>query len=417
MDSAGERIHSVDTMKGIAVAALVFLHCAVYYYGNLDSVDIENPPLLIAVIGVVVLWGGLFALMSGWVNTYRYEQRRLFASPDSGKMPTARRHGVPHSTKRLLLVGVGIVLIHLVYNTLGSPTALDFHTFNHQYSLIPHLLRNGEVVLSPRRLVQGTALQMIGVNLMGLALLLPLLARARRAVLICVVAACAFMATGLLRLALFPVYQGLLDGGRYVGAFFLAPFASEPYPVLPYFSFALMGAAMGFAMARRGSLSWPFAVVGAGLVGLGAVGLAVFPTNLHEPGLFWFAKVFFELGTFTLIAWALIAVAGAGRRRWHIFQRTARMSITVFILQTPLSEAFAAALTALIPGWNATLGVTLLFALANTALWMGIVALWSRAGYRFTVEHLWVTLFPGSTKLQGVAGAQRTSRARSAVGV
>ncbi|MFW5728183.1 MAG: hypothetical protein ACOCYG_00855 [Spirochaetota bacterium] len=88
---------------------------------------------------------------------------------------------MPHPTKRLFLVGVGIVLIHLVYNTLGSPTALDFHNFNHQYSLIPHLLRNGEVVLSPRRLVQGTALQMIGVNLMGLALLLPLLARARRA--------------------------------------------------------------------------------------------------------------------------------------------------------------------------------------------------------------------------------------------
>jgi hypothetical protein len=75
------------------------------------------------------------------------------------------------------------------------------------------------------------------------------------------------------------------------------------------------------------------------------------------------------------------------------------MSLTVFVLQTPLSELFAVLLTRLIPGWNVTLGVTLLFAFGNTLLWLGLVALWSRARYRYTIEYFWVRLFPGSTKL------------------
>ena len=83
------------------------------------------------------------------------------------------------------------------------------------------------------------------------------------------------------------------------------------------------------------------------------------------------------------------------------------MSLTVYLLQTPLAEVLAALLNTLIPGWNNTIGATMVFALGNVAVWLAIVALWSRARYRFTVEHLWVRIFRGSTRLAGADWGER----------
>lgn len=387
----GTRLHSMDTQKGTAILALVFLHCAVYNFAGLSSVDLENPPFFVAVIGVMVLWGGLFAVMSGLVNTYRFDLRR--EDPPSW-----------NPRRRLFLVGLSLILLHLVYSALTSPPALDFETGNHDYALIPHLIRYGTLELSPRRLVEGTALLMLGPNLMLLALFLPFLARRKRVVLASSLLALAFMATGLLRFPLFPVFEALVSEGRYAAAFLLSPFVGNPYPVLPYAAFGFAGAAFGFSMARTGrppQLAW---ATGAALLVLGVAGVMHFPTNLYGVDYFWYAKVFLELGVFVLITWTVLRVAGAGRPTRHILQRMGRMSLTVYLLQIPLSELLAAGLTALFPGWNDTVGAAVIFGVGNAAMWMGIAALWSRAGYRFTVEHLWVTMFRGSTKLEEVRG-------------
>ncbi len=212
----------------------------------------------------------------------------------------------------------------------------------------------------------------------------------------------AFLGTGLLRFPLFPVFDGLVEDGRYLLAFLLSPFVGNPYPVLPYAAFTFAGAAIGFSMARSGRpprLAWLAGLVSAGL---GVAGLMIFPTNLYGVDFFWYAKVFLELGVFVLITWTVFASAGGGRPTHHILQRVGRMSLTVYLLQVPLAELLAAALDTVIPGWNNTIGAAVLFGIGNAAIWMGIVALWSRAGYRYTVEHLWVTIFRGSTRLDGV---------------
>jgi hypothetical protein len=383
------RIRSIDSLKGWGVTALVFLHCAVYYYGSLDSIDIRNPPFYVAVLGLMVLWGGLFGMASGLVNTYRFDRRFRKEEPTSARNPA----------RRLFFVGLALFLLHLVYASFAAPTSLDFETHNHQFALIAQLLRYGTFHLSPRRIIQGTALQMLGINLMLLAALLPTMARRKRPVLAACILGVMFIGAGLIRIVLFPTYEHLLETRQYVWAFLISPITSEPYPVLPYFGFSCAGAAMGFSFSRDGHAPRFGWLVGSVILGLGIAGLMVFPTNLHGAGMFWFAKVVFELGVFTLLAWTLLALARFGSAGPALIRKVARMSLTVFVLQTPLSELFAALLTRLIPGWNVTLGVTLLFAFGNTLLWLGLVALWSRARYRYTIEYFWVRLFPGSTKL------------------
>lgn len=393
-----DRIHSIDSLKGGAVIGLIFFHCAVYHYGSIDSVDMDNPPFLITIIGIMVLWGGLFALMSGLVNTFRYDQRIRARGNGTGQ----EAQGPEHPRRRLFVVGLALVVLHVVYNALGSPTSFDFDTGNHQYSLVAGLLRTGHLVFSPRRMVEGTALLMLGINLMLLSIILPVLAARNRPERWSALLSFMVLASGLLRFVFFPIYHGLVADGRYLLAFFLSPFAPNPYPVFPYFAFTCAGAAFGFSLSRERRAPPLSGVVGALLVALGITGAVVFPTDLAGVSAFWFSKVFLELGVFVVLAWSVVRVAGFGSDRRHIIHRVARMSLTVYLLQTVIAEAAGAGLTALFPGWNRTIGAALLFGVANVAFWLGIVALWSRASYRFTVEDLWVRVFPGSTKLIGV---------------
>jgi peptidoglycan/LPS O-acetylase OafA/YrhL len=382
----------MDTQKGTAILALVFLHAAVYNFAGLAEVDLENPPALVAIIGVMALWGGLFAVMSGVVNSYRYALRQ--SDPPAW-----------NPRRRLLLVGLGLIILHVVYSMLTSPPALDFDTGNHDYSLVSNIIREGRFYVSPVRIVEGTALLMLGPSLMLLALALPALCRARRPAATAAAVAAVLLAAGLLRFPLFPVFEAQLEAGRYLRAFLLSVIVGRPYPVLPYAAFMFAGAAFGLAMARTGRpprLSW---LAGLVVLGVGVAGVMSFPTNLYGVDWFWYAKVFLELGIFVLITWAVLASSGAGRPSHHILQRVGRMSLTVYVIQVPVSELIAEGLTAISPGWNNTIGAAVLFGAANVALWMGIVALWSMARYRGTMEHLWVTIFRGSTKLDGVGPA------------
>lgn len=385
------RIHSVDTIKGVAISVMIMLHVAMYHYGRLDEVDITDPPPLIMVLGVLALWGGLFGVISGLVNSYRYALRSR-----------GEERWIGHSLQlRTFLTGFAILIFHLIYSAIAAPPAIDLTNHNHSYGLIANLVRFGSPTIDPARFAHGTALQMLGVNLMGLALLLPLIARRRSPQTFCLILGALFLATGVIRIVIAPVYGELVDSERYLLATLLSPFAAEPYPVLPYFAFALTGAAMGFALSRDPKLPSRYWIIGAVLFLLGITGVMLFPTNLQDPGPFWYAKVFLELGIFTLIIWLVNAVARLGKDRRHILQKTARMSLTAYVLSTPLAELLSAAMTAVAPDWNDTIPMTLLFAAANSLLWFGIVALWAKARFTGSLEHLWIRLSPGSKKLAG----------------
>jgi hypothetical protein len=64
------RLGSLDLIRGVGIIAVVFLHSATFHYESITEIDFDNPPLVITVIGFLLMWAGLFALVSSVAYTY-----------------------------------------------------------------------------------------------------------------------------------------------------------------------------------------------------------------------------------------------------------------------------------------------------------------------------------------------------------
>ena len=62
---------SLDVVRGIGILGVVFLHFALYNYSGLLQIDFDDPPFVITVIGFLLTWAGLFAIVSGTVYGFR----------------------------------------------------------------------------------------------------------------------------------------------------------------------------------------------------------------------------------------------------------------------------------------------------------------------------------------------------------
>jgi hypothetical protein len=81
--------------------------------------------------------------------------------------------------------------------------------------------------------------------------------------------------------------------------------------------------------------------------------------------------------------------------------------LSVFMIETPVSELLSKGVSAAAPGWNQSMGNTLIFAAALVVLWGLALKLWERSGYAFSVERLLIRVMAmagkRSTKLDVVA--------------
>ena len=64
-----KRYPSLDLLKGIGILGVIYLHSIVFYFGDFRNIDFEHPPLIVAVVAILVLMGGIFGVISGAANT------------------------------------------------------------------------------------------------------------------------------------------------------------------------------------------------------------------------------------------------------------------------------------------------------------------------------------------------------------
>ena len=67
-------------------------------------------------------------------------------------------------------------------------------------------------------------------------------------------------------------------------------------------------------------------------------------------------------------------------------QRFGRVTLTIFVFETPLAALLHLIPNMIFPGWDARLGLVLLFALVNVALWWLALGVWEKIGYKGSLE-------------------------------
>jgi hypothetical protein len=87
------------------------------------------------------------------------------------------------------------------------------------------------------------------------------------------------------------------------------------------------------------------------------------------------------------------AQRAAWAQRLTFLRRAGTSSLSIFTLESVLSQALATLLTWLVPSWNQTIGICILFGVINAAIWAGIVKLWARYDYRYSMEWLTVRFY------------------------
>jgi hypothetical protein len=63
------------------------------------------------------------------------------------------------------------------------------------------------------------------------------------------------------------------------------------------------------------------------------------------------------------------------------------------MLETFVSEIIRIIVNPLIPGWDQTINGCLLFGSLNIIIWTGILYLWRKNNFKFSLEYFWVKLF------------------------
>ena len=408
-----DRIVTFDVLRGLAIGVMVFLHNAAFHYAALAEA-LKSPPPWLVLFGFLLLWAGLFGVVSGAANATA-TLRRLEAR--------ARQQSGPWHYPKELVSGAWLsfailFVLHWVW-TVGvgnSAVTADPNDPTLRVTLVPGWIYYGFFPRIHRQnWVFASALWMIGANVLLVSLAFRWFYRRvaprpgdrieRR---LLTLAAGVLVATPLLRGLLFAPMMQLVEqrDAAIAAAVPLALLVNDPNPVFPFLAYGLLGAVVGVSLVRherRAQLYRRLGVIGAvlillgggGLLSLGGLILADREGIWGQSPLYFSSLSYLLLGLFALLLLLLLAVLdpgdGAARAAWRPRAlrpviRFGRMSLTIFLLEGIVAMILRVGLDAIVPGWNASLAAVLAFALINLWLWHFVLIGWARIDYRFSVE-------------------------------
>jgi hypothetical protein len=390
------RYEGLDFLRGLGIFFLVILHSAFYFFGGLYDLDLSNPPPVVTVIGLLLMFAGMFAIISGCVHGLQFMRR------SDKEAVTPRQIFLP-----FLIRGVIIFVIAMAYFIITGPGIVDMAARSMDQSILVGLIRTGRFQgLSMERIFYVDSLVMISSNIILLGIFTAILYRILRSNIgkcfarICFISGLAFAVLSLLRIPLFSVYAAAIEDGSTPVFLLLNYLVAKNNPVLPYFSFGLFGlwiAALlrtdtGKAIFRKGLLvSVLFLVSGVFLY------IRLPDTMLQrEIDLKWYSIMLAQLGLFILLVFTALYLFDFKSRPIRpenpIVRFIARFGIaglTVFFLESVISALVYRALTLVFPALSFTIPQALLFGIAMAIVWGVLLIFWERSGYRFGLEYLY----------------------------
>ena len=388
------RWYGIDILRGIGIIGVILLHGIILNYGQLDELDLDNLPPLFMVLYLVDFWGGIYALISGTVNIYAIYRHSISTKDQSDK-----KQYEEYRWKYLFKYGFILLLLHFLYHYALGPTYHDFETKIHKYALIPGILTKGwGYSVLPERMVLGSSLSMIALNLLALGLLAFWLfkknpqQKLNRNKLIFLILGSIFIIFAFFQIPLSTIHTNLIEAESYFPALILGLLIGYPYPFFPFFGYGCIGAYLALVLADKPTkktlrrqlwLILPFFIIG--IIAFMLPDAFYEKYHLLDEIFMSYIMVNINIGLFILFLLIAIRVTDFSHLRSKIidgeksskflqfFITLGQHSLIIFLLETVVRESIAYGLTALFPGWNDSVLNCFIFGGGLVIMWIVIV--------------------------------------------
>jgi len=401
----------LDVLRGIGIFGVLFMHTAFYHFDGVWEIDFARPPLVITVIGFLLMFAGLFAMISGFAHTVR-ASHRLARGERGGRVLLSR-----------VVAGLFVLAVAYVYFVFTGPGLVHFESRSFDNSVLVELIQTGRFPgFSADRLLYVDSLIMIGSNAILVGLFLALVWRLRKGVppTIALGAAAGVLILSLLRIPLYEAYLNAVEGGNRLVVFGLNWLVNKNNPLLPYLAFGLFGVWAGLRFMRDGRRAMRGVGVAGTLFSVAALALYVLlPDTMLQRAidLQWYAIVVFQVGLFlfllALAVWLFDLRAKASRRPsvlTRFFLRLGTVSLSVYFVESVVSAVVFRLVRAVWPGFYLALCPALLAGLLFAVGWGLLLVVWERTGYRYSLERLYCQVMKpvgGSAKRAKLRASQR----------
>lgn len=405
---SGRTWQGLDVLRGLGIFGLLVMHSAFYYFDGLWDLNLENPPLVITVIGFLLMFAGLFAIISGAVHGISIE-----------RLSRKRNWTLRDIARKKASSSLFILLTAYVYFLVTGPGLADFANRRMDNSILIEWIQHGQWAgISLDRVLYIDSLVMIGTNILLVSLVwLVLLKTDRLKPSVLLALSGGVMLLSLLRLPLYPVYQSHLDRGNWGPVLLLNGLVNKNNPILPFLAFGLLGSWLGLRL-ERGLSSRPAFWLALGLLSAGATAYVFLPDTMLQRAidLKWYSIMVAQLGLFILMFLAAIRLfdrSGGVRQPGFVtlfIRRFGHVGLTAFFWESVVAAFVWRGLKAVFPSIRLDITGSLMFGLALAILWGFILIAWERFRYVGTVEYFYarfVTRFGrASSKALKIGGGE-----------
>ncbi len=387
-----KRIESLDIIRGLSLILILLFHSSIYNFANIHKLDFTNPPIVIIIMSFMALWGGVFIIYSLVVNTIMFLRR-------------SKEESVVKTYRFLLIAGCVYLFLHYVLNIFLGRWNIDFVNNRPDLTFVAGSMRNLHLALPHiTKLFEGSSLSTIALNLIMVSGVLMLLLKNNgikkitRNILILGITGFLIQIISFLRVTIYPEFTQSIESGNFLLSIFYSFTLANPYPLLPYLSYGFFGALLGILIysGRNDLMKKVIIPLGLFFLVFGIAGMMNLEKTISKPDYFWYFKTNFELGVFLLLA--VLIISGLEKRsklikRLSLLSWFGRISLTIYLLETLVSEIMRIILHVFLPDWDQTINGCLLFGLVNIAIWAVVLVFWNRNGFKYSLEYFWVKGF------------------------
>jgi len=389
-----KRFIGLDFLRGLAIFITLWMHTAFYYFNGLYTLDFNNPPLIVTIIGLMLMFAGVFAMVSGFVHTWQFLRKKHEFQLDDKMI--FKYNGI---------ASLLIFLIAYTYFLFTGPGLVNMAQQSMDNSFFVELILSGKInTISLDRILYVDSLVMIASNIALLSFVfytirkLPRLKQTRWYLALALM----IFILSLVRIPLYTIYLQAVTNKQWGITLLLNWIVNKNNPILPFVSFGLMGAWLASELAlhnfknvsRKASILATILFIG------GVISYIYLPDTMLERSidLKWFAIMTAQLGLFMILILLVLRVfdfpSKPKMKRHNIlvrfFSRFGVAGLTAFFLESIVSAIVYITIRQFIPNFSLDLMGALTYGFILAMIWGLWLIYWEKTNYRFGIEY-WYT--------------------------